>query len=85
MKKIYSKPLISVEAMTLDQPIAANCDPEIKDVIEVLKQFGYFTEAPTCELYHLLPDGGFDTTGDGIADEHDTVCYHSNVQQAFIS
>lgn len=87
MKKIYSKPLISVEAMSLDQPIAANCDSTIKDDIEVLMQFGYFMpndSGITCSQ-NLLPTGGFDYDSDGIADSHNTVCYHSNVQQAFLS
>lgn len=67
--------------MSLDQPIAANCDPTIFDDIEILMQFGYFMADLSCAL-NLLPTGGFDNNGDL---EHDTVCYHSNIQQAFLS
>lgn len=83
---MYTKPLIFVEALSLDQPIAANCDPAIFDDIEILMQFGYFMADPsvTCGQ-NLLPTGGFDNNGDLVADEHDTVCYHSNIQQAFLS
>ena len=70
--------------MSLDQPIAANCDPALFDVIQILMQFGYFM-GDTCSVKKLLPTGGFDNNGDGKADEHDTVCYHSNIQQAFLS
>ena len=83
MKKPYSKPLISVEVLTLDEPIAANCQGDFAD-IAALMEFGYFMEGKNCSL-NLLPDGGFDTNGDGVADMHDTVCYHSNVETAFLS
>lgn len=85
MKKLYSKPLISVEVMSLDQPIAANCNADFED-IRALNEFGYFMpdQRLTCTI-NLLPGGGFDENNDGIADHHDTLCYHSNVQTAFLS
>ena len=73
--------------MSLDQPIAATCNKELKDEIQVLMQWGYFMpndHGITCSQ-NLLPTGGFDFNGDGEADSHNTVCYHSNIQQAFIS
>lgn len=83
MKKTYSKPLVSVEVLTLDQPIAASCtaDPE---VIRDLMEFNYFMDGKGC-MFNLLPTGGFDENRDGVADHHDTVCYHSNIQTAFLS
>ena len=84
MKKQYFKPLISVEAMSLDAPIAANCDMSLKDEITILMGWGYFMEGEDCTT-NLLPTGGFDYDGDGEADSHNTVCYHSNIQQAFLS
>lgn len=86
MKKVYNKPLICVEAMSLDQPIAANCDPAILDDIEILIDLGYFMDDPSVSCFlNLLPSGGFDYDGDDEADDHNTVCYHSNVRQAFRS
>ena len=85
MKKPYSKPLISVEMLTLDQPIAANCNADFDD-IAALNEFGYFMpeQKLQCSI-NLLPNGGFDDNGDGTADHHDTLCYHSNVETAFLS
>lgn len=83
MKKIYNKPLISVEALTLDQPIATNCTADFDD-IQALMEWNYFMDGKNCEI-NLLPTGGFDFNGDGRADSHDTLCYHSNVQTAFLS
>lgn len=84
MKKVYSKPIISVEAMSLDQPIANACDSTLKDEITILMGWGYFMDGKNCTT-NLLPTGGFDTNNDGTADSHNTVCYHSNIQKAFIS
>ena len=85
MKKSYSKPLISVEVLSLDEPIALNCNANPDD-IRALNEFGYFMpeQRLSCSI-DLLPNGGFDENGDGIADSHDTICYHSNVQTAFLS
>ena len=70
--------------MLIDRPIATNCDMELKDEIKILKGWGYFMEGKNCAT-NLLPTGGFDYDGDGEADSHNTVCYHSNIQQAFMS
>ena len=84
MKKVYNKPLISVEALTLDQPIAVNCTADYDDIAAMM-EFGYFTEKRQCTI-RLLPTEGFDYDGDGTPDTaHDTICYHSNVQTAFLS
>lgn len=72
--------------MSLDQPIAANCDSALFDDIRILQMFGYFMADPSLKCgKNLLPTGGFDDDGDKVADSHDTVCYHSNIQQAFLS
>lgn len=83
MKRTYCKPQIYVEAFSMDCPIAANCTADFDDV-RALMEFGYFMETKNCQI-NLLPTGGFDFDNDGISDSHDTVCYHSNVQQAFTS
>lgn len=84
MKKFYSKPLISVEAMTLDQPIATNCTAD-KDIMEILIEFGYFMDEPETKCTAFGEGGKVDSDFDGDVDEHDTICYHSNIQQAFLS
>ena len=73
MKKVYSKPLISVEVLTLDQPIALNCVADKQDMKDVMG-FGYFTQEWNCA-----------TDTDSIEWDGDTICYHSNVTQAFLS
>lgn len=83
MKKTYSKPQIYVESFAMDRPIALNCSGDFED-IRSLQEFGYFMPSKNCAT-NLLPTGGFDYDGDGIADGHDTVCYHSNVLMAFTS
>lgn len=93
MKKVYKKPLIVVETMDLSEPIALNCTAD-KDTIEGLKFVGVFTENMQCY-------GGWLGTGDEgtggkwdwdmnhVWDEeegrHDRVCYHSNIDIAFLS
>ena len=85
MKKRYIKPLVSVEELSLNQPIAATCNAE-KHVIESLVQMGYFgTEEDSGCSFYLLPDGGVDEDFDGVADSYDTICYNSNIQTAFLS
>ncbi len=84
MKKTYTKPLISVEAMLLDTSIAnTTCDMNKNEVLDLM-EFGFFMEGKNCD-YNLLKNGGFDFTGDGESDMHDTVCYHTNIQKAFLS
>lgn len=84
MKKVYSKPLISVEEMSLNQSIATavNCTAD-KDIMEILIYFGYFMPDSTCSV---VGEGDkVDSNFDGVVDEHDTICYHSNIQTAFLS
>ena len=83
MKKTYSKPQIHVESFAMDRPIAASCVGDFDD-IKSLMELGYFMPGESCTT-NLLPTGGFDLNKDGEADSHDTLCYHSNVQQAFLS
>lgn len=80
MKNKYSKPQVSVESLIMDYPIASNCKANVDDM-EALIAFGYFGQNDrgiTCSLTYIDPDGT-------IAGENDTVCYHSNVQQSFLS
>lgn len=76
MKKTYEKPLIAVEALSLDRPIAAGtCTADIDDMKSVI-ELGYFTAEKNC-LYPVV--------GDGALPGYDTICYHGNVQTAFTS
>jgi len=78
MKKNYSKPQIIVEAFTMDQPVARDCVAKYED-IESLIAMGLFGEQ----------DIGTVKKCGMIYDEamwgNDTVCYHSNVNRAFLS
>ena len=74
MKKPYSKPMITVGAIQLDQPIAAGCLADADDM-RSLMDLGYFTAERNCE----------NTVGEGTLPGYDTICYHSNVQTAFTS
>lgn len=73
MKKPYSKPMICVEELQLDSPIAANCMAN-KDDMNSLINLGYFNGEHNCQ-----------TNVDEINWGDDTICYHSNVQTAFLS
>lgn len=76
MKRVYEKPMISVETLELDMPIAANCLANFDDV-QSLIDLGYFgndDSGITCDFVYNEVDFG-----------NDTVCYHSNVQKAFLS
>ena len=89
MKKPYNKPRISVELMTLDQPIAANCTADRDDMLSLM-EFDYFTQEKNCSKWIGTGEDGeggkIDWNCDGVWDNtHDTVCYHSNVQTAFLS
>ena len=85
MKKAYGKPLVSVEVMSLDMAVAtSDCNLTNHDR-KALKAMGYFLDAANCVFHNLLPTGGFDHNNDGIADSHDTICYHSNVTTVFVS
>lgn len=76
MKKKYSKPTIAVESLTMSQPIAANCEADFDDMQDLIG-FGYFG----------TNDRGVTCSFEYNEDEklHDTICYHSNVQTAFLS
>ena len=92
MKKIYKKPLIMVEELTLDHAIAANCDAD-RPMMESLIEWGYFGIEKTCDirLYEFQGYDGLwqDDNGDGRPEEPsfagDAVCYHSNIGAAFLS
>ena len=92
MKKIYKKPLIMVEELTLDHAIAANCDAH-REIMESMFEWGYFGIERTCGI-QLFEKEGYDglwqdSNMDGELDEDsgwgDTVCYHSNIGKAFLS
>ena len=77
MKKHYCKPRISVESFAMDRPIAANCLANFDDV-QSLIDLGYFGDndrgITSCAVVYDEVEWG-----------NDTVCYHSNVQTAFLS
>ena len=73
MKKAYTKPSIYVEPIKLDSPIAANCIADRSDMDAVMS-FGYFNETYNCWLIENEVEWG-----------NSTICYHSNVQTAFLS
>ncbi|MDD6211721.1 MAG: hypothetical protein PUB22_01005 [Clostridiales bacterium] len=74
MKKPYIKPMICVEELQMDSPIAANCIAD-KDDMNSLIELGYFADHNCSIIYDEKIMG----------DSHDTICYHSNVQTAFLS
>lgn len=80
MKRVYEKPMISVETLELDMPIAADCMADFDDMNSLI-ELGYFGENDrgiTCDsIYYDYIDN--ELLG------HDRVCYHSNVQTAFLS
>lgn len=76
MKRAYEKPMISVEELQLDSPVALGCtilDEDLKSLIEL----DYFGGTMDCLLE--IPEGG------QLPGTHDTVCYHSNVTVMFAS
>ena len=72
MKKPYSKPQIAVETVRLDHPVAGGCIADFEDV-NALVGMGYFGDDMGCTTEWI--DNG----------NHDTICYHSNIQTAFSS
>ena len=91
MKKIYKKPLIMVEELTLDHAIAANCDAN-REIMDSMIEWGYFGIERTCDirLYEKegVPGLWQDMDGDGVLEDSgwgDTVCYHSSIGVAFLS
>lgn len=73
MKKEYSKPAIYVEPMVMDTPIALGCTADKADML-ALQKFGYFNGEYSCV-----------SNVDTIQWGNDTICYHSNIQTAFLS
>lgn len=79
MKQPYMKPMIAVEELTLDRPIAQNCTAD-RDDMNSLMDMGYFNDKYTCDIKTIDSQGSI-VDSPGL----DTVCYHSNVQTAFFS
>lgn len=75
MKKLYTKPMIATESLSLDSPIAFNCTADFDDV-KSLVDLGVFTSDRNCMM---LPDA------DGSIFGSNEICYHSNVTIAFTS
>ena len=73
MKRVYEKPEISVEVLELDAPVAENCLADKEDM-NSLMEFGYFDDKHKCGINVDTIDWG-----------DDTICYHSNVINAFTS
>lgn len=73
MKKAYSMPTITVEELQLDKPIAVDCKADYDDMNSLI-EMGYFAD----ESCKTICD-------EVVNDGHDTICYHSNVIQAFMS
>lgn len=89
MKKNYIKPLICIETMSMDQPIAVNCTAN-RDDMELLEMYGFFAPDSACTMWLGTGeegDGGkIDWDRNNVWDDtHNTVCYHSNVTVAFLS
>lgn len=78
MRKQYSKPRVSVEAITLDQPIAAGCMANYADV-QALLDMNVFLDTEIGKV------GVCSWIFDEATMGNDLVCYHSNVQTAFLS
>ena len=74
MKKPYGKPTITVGAIQLDQPIAAGCTADLDDMRSLL-ELGYFAAERSCDIPFT----------DNTLPGYDTICYHGNVQTAFMS
>lgn len=72
MKKPYVKPMITVERLMIDQPMAVGCSADFDDMNSLI-ELGYFGDG--CRII----------VGDGPVQGFDTICYHSNVQTAFTS
>lgn len=75
MKKAYSMPTITVEELQLDKPIAVDCKADYDDMNSLI-ELGYFYDY--CGELNVDLPGNKPPYGD-------TICYHSNVQTAFLS
>lgn len=76
MKRAYMKPKVYVEPIKLDTPIAANCTATREDM-NALMMFNYFDVEHKCAI-------GLDALNE-VQWGDNTICYHSNVQTAFLS
>lgn len=74
MKSKYIKPMIAVETLSLDMPLALNCTANRADV-EDLIALGNFNKERECDALYDY---------DEVYDD-DPVCYHSNVLVALLS
>lgn len=74
MKKPYVKPMITVERLMIDQPMAVGCNADPDDMKSLI-EMGYFTAEGNCS----------NSVGEGTLPGYDTICYHGNVQTAFMS
>lgn len=74
MKKPYVKPMITVERLMIDQPMAVGCTADFDDMRSLI-ELGYFTTEGGCRT----------PVGEGTLPGYDTICYHSNIQMAFTS
>ncbi len=79
MKRVYSKPTIHVEVMSLDMPIAASC--QTYSETPELKAQGWFIGSDSCSFQFDNGNGDIGFMGD-IAD---TLCYHSHAKTTFTS
>ena len=73
MKKPYAKPMITVERLMIDQPMANGCNADPDDMKSLL-ELGYFADSECITQ-----------VGEGTLPGYDTICYHSNIQKAFTS
>lgn len=82
MKKKYEKPMIEVESLMLDMPVAAGCDPDGYEDSATLKDMGYFGDG--CTRFNVANEKDENLMNyPGMSD--DKLCYYSNVIQLFTS
>ena len=74
MKQPYSKPTIATGEIRLDQPVALDCIADFDDMRDLIT-LGYFGDPNSCGIPFV----------EGTLPGYDTICYHSNVQKAFLS
>lgn len=86
MKQPYMKPMIAVENIAMDRPIALECSAD-PGIVTSLKALSYLVSGDAdCSNGHIIEGGGIDCDFDGNSDyPDDTVCYHSNVQTVLTS
>lgn len=82
MKKEYQKPMIEVESLALDMPVALGCDPEAFADASTISELGYFGNAISCNRHVISSDAEENTVP--LMDD-DKICYYSNVFKLFAS